>query len=210
MVVLFVLLTIILAISIDYLIMLRRASVTKNITVVNQIRAFVPPAIFLNSNHTWYELTSAGSVNVGVDSIVAKILGTIDQVKYPQVGQKIKKGDTLLVLKPGDKCLEISASNDCVVDSINNLSPNQVCDNPYVWLCRIVPQDLEQCIKQSYIGAGARDWISNELSRLRDVVVELVQVKAPTMADGGAPEIGFVKNLNNDQWKALVQKFFVR
>ncbi len=51
----------------------------------------VPAGFFISPEHTWVNIEMNGTVRIGIDDFVRKIIGKFDQVNLPEVGKNISK-----------------------------------------------------------------------------------------------------------------------
>src|SRR6266498_4869354 len=62
-----------------------------------------PAGLFLDPGHTWIHLTHSGAAHVGVDGFAQKLMGRIDGVDLPKVGDEVRRGDKLFAIRQGDR-----------------------------------------------------------------------------------------------------------
>jgi len=80
----------------------------------------VPAGIFISPQHAWAKIEANGTVRVGLDDLIRKVFGKIDQVQLPEAKQMIEKGETLFSLKYGDYRLKIPSPISGKITAVNS------------------------------------------------------------------------------------------
>lgn len=131
MVALFVILTVIAFIAIDALVQRaeareqRRAQLPaltsreRRGSVLALEGVSVPQGMFFDVGHTWVDLDSSGRVRVGVDDFAQRAIGRIDAVEMLEVGRPVRRGETLFVVRQGERTAAFVAPVDGVVAAVN-------------------------------------------------------------------------------------------
>jgi len=233
MVALFVMLTIILFLTIDYFVQFTQARGAEVSTAASaeapvvpvKAHAYVdddlldiqkvPSGVYMAKGHTWVRPESSRTVSIGVDGLPIKAIGSPDDICLLPGGTEVCKGGPLLKLGRGEKRITLRSPIDGVIkevnhEVINNLS--KIKSDPFGsgWLYRITPRNLMVSIQEMYEGNSAVTWLKRELERLREFLNSHSPVPAvagATMLDGGEPVEGFIGNLGDDQWSCFVHKF---
>lgn len=135
----------------------------------------VPVGVFISEDHTWSSFEPNGLVRIGIDDFVQKIIGTIDDMVLPEIGKKVKKGETLFTLIQGDRKANFLSPISGVVRYQNaNLADNinLISIKPYEhgWLCYLEATNLGEDIKSLRIGADAVTWYKNEIDRYINMI----------------------------------------
>jgi CheY-like chemotaxis protein len=140
----------------------------------------VPAGIFVSPQHTWVNIEMNGTVRVGIDDFVRKIIGKVDEVILPKVGQKITKGKTLFSIKHNNHSVVISSPISGEVTMINNEHvehPEWIVVKPFElsWMCCIEPSDLSNELQSLKIGADSIHWYQNEIDRYDKILNNATQ-----------------------------------
>ncbi len=198
MVALLVALTFILALVIDALVRrYKKKSVdtkTDLSTVVNPAISF-PMGYFLTPGHLWFNLHSSGKLLMGIDDMIRRTIGKLNNISLKKQGEKVKKGELLAVLNKGDKEIRLHSPIDGIIERANNeleKSPNKFLKNPYKngWFYLISPDDLSENLKNFVVADKAKTWWSQELKRLREFIqahIPQEELAGSTLLDGGFP-----------------------
>ena len=60
---------------------------------------YVPKGFYLTEGHTWSHPDPSVGVRVGADALVAHVLGAVEKVVLPRVGELVKAGQPLFRLE---------------------------------------------------------------------------------------------------------------
>ena len=128
-----------------------------------------PPGLFLDRSHAWARLEPDGTWRVGVDGAIAKSLGKIDQVVLAEVGQKVKEGEPLAMLRQGLHTYSLRAPVSGEVLAQNaDLEAALVTQSPsgHGWLCTVRPASLGADTRRMVVGEEATRWHRSEAGRM--------------------------------------------
>ncbi len=151
----------------------------------------VPAGIFISPDHTWVNIEMNGTVRVGIDDFVRKIIEKIDKIELPKLDQKVKKGDILFLIKRGNHSFKISSPISGKVTLINTEHlehPEWIAIKPFElsWMCCIEPSDLSEELHSLKIGQGTVKWYKEEIDKFDKIIkkIETGAQQADTTAEG--------------------------
>ena len=223
MVAILVLLTIIVFLTIDYLVERARApgaapaaTVPKPLAVrVPADVAGVPAGVFIGPGHAWMELEPAGTVRLGADRVPLTLLGGVDAVELAPAGSILHRGDRAAVLRKGEREIELRTPVDGEVTAVNAAlakRPETLAERPFGagWLVTLAPRNLGAAIRRMFVAEGAVEWMRRELARLREALVGLGdrELAGATLPDGGLPVEGLAGRLTDEAWRSLTAELF--
>jgi CheY-like chemotaxis protein len=138
----------------------------------------VPAGIFVSPDHTWVNIEMNGTVRVGIDDFVRKIIEKIDEIELPKLDQKVKKGDILFLIKRGNHSFKISSPISGKVTLINTEHlehPEWISIKPFElsWMCCIEPSDLSEELHSLKIGQGTVKWYQEEIEKFDKIIKEI-------------------------------------
>ena len=174
----------------------------------------VPDGIFLSPRHTWLRILENGRVRIGLDGLVAGLVGRISAVVAPQPGQAIQKGQPLFAIRSGDRSLELASPLTGTVFSVNDqtVDPRDVFgDAPHTkWVCEVDVPDVWSEVKSMRLGADAAAWLRSEAEKMSEFV--MLRMTGNTgvgsvLADGGVPTSGALESLDDDGWAEFQIRF---
>jgi len=178
----------------------------------------LPGGLFFYPGHTWAKLDAAGTVKVGLDDFVQKVIGRIDAIAPRKVGDTVFQGEKLITIQQGKRKADLNSPVDGVIDSINEAvinHPAAIKENPYEkgWIYTIKPTNLPGNIKSLSIADEALAWLKNEVQKFKDFIAEqFVEDKmlGKTMADGGIPVEGVMEHADDFSWMKLQEEFLAK
>ncbi len=215
MVALFVIATILVCLTIDYIVQRkeRRAEAPQPQVTLSSDSFILPRGYFFNKAHTWLELLFSGKVYIGVDDFISKVAGKIDAVEVI-ASERVRKGEPLFRIRQGERTLtfyspisgKISAINTSVIES-----PQTILEDPYLngWVVMVEPEDIASEVKEFMIGNEASRWLRNEIRRFREFITrEAPRFSVePTLADGGLVIKGVLQNVDERVWEKFEEEF---
>jgi glycine cleavage system H lipoate-binding protein len=175
----------------------------------------LPRGLFFDRGHTWVRLRSSGEVRVGIDDFAQALIGRIDTIEMPAVGQEVKRGAAIFGLKQGDRLAEFVSPVDGVVTALNESllrNAEAVKQTPYQqnWLVTVMPRSLSASLKHLFIAEDAVQWLRGELQRFRDFVSGVapqVSLVGETLRDGGQPVDGLLERMDGQVWERFQREF---
>ena len=216
MVAIFVILTILLFVGIDAILQRRRQHQHALAPEPPPARSWAPqlPAgLFLHPGHTWAEIYASGLVRMGLDDLVARLVGHVDRVRLRMPGEKVRRGEEILALEQSGRTLSLVAPVSGTIERVNNElleRPEAISNNPFRegWAYAIRPSRLGEEIGELKVAENARSWLADELQRCIDWL-NAHSGRAPSFAmqDGGTPVEGVLGHLDNRAWEAFQHQF---
>ena len=175
----------------------------------------VPKGFYLSEGHTWSHPDSSLGMRVGVDALVAHAMGTAENVLLPEVDALVEAGQSLFGLGRQGRELKIPSSITGRVVAVNSRlarHPELVAEDPYGvgWICAISPLRAEGDSSSISTGEKAALWLEQELHRLRDFLSRQASpdlALSVTLADGGLPVVGSLRELPISGWRAFEAEF---
>ena len=147
----------------------------------------VPAGIFVSPDHTWVNIEMNGTVRVGIDDFVRKIIEKIDEIELPKLDQKVKKGDILFLIRRGNHTFKISSPISGKVTLINTEHlehPEWIAIKPFElsWMCCIEPSDLSEELHSLKIGQGTVKWYQEEIEKF-DKIIKYIDIQTDTTSE---------------------------
>lgn len=176
----------------------------------------VPGGTYLAPGHTWARPEPEGLMRLGCGRLPLKALGGVDQLRLLAPGSKIRIGDPIATLRRGNRQLNLLSPVEGVLATVNTAlqgEPAGLNAAPFDagWLYDIRPTNLAAALRRMSVAEEARDWMRQEVARLRNLIASLTPSEAeplPALLDGGVPLEGFAERLSDEQWEALLDRFF--
>jgi glycine cleavage system H lipoate-binding protein len=213
MVALFVVLTFILFILIDFLVLKAQG---KKHPAFSTVKVFdsgfmYPGDIYLSTGHTWLKMLKEGFVRIGVDEFIQKALAGIKFITLLTEGTRVQKGDILFSAVSGDKMVNFYAPVSGTIKKVNTAMENRGIDDPYKnWVVSIQPENINADLKGMKFSESATNWLAEEYARLKDFLsfhTNEMAVAGTTIHDGGNIMEGVVTSLNTNSIKEFENQF---
>ena len=164
--------------------------------------------IYYHEGHTWAKPEYGGRVRVGLDDFAQKLLGSLESIDLPNIGQKVAQGESGFQVRRNDEAADVLAPIDGVVTHVNHHlldHPELINDSCYEngWLFIIEPTKLRKNLKGLYYGEDARKHITEEKERLFSMASEDLRIAA----DGGGSVEDIFEELEGQSWAKFVKTF---
>ncbi len=168
---------------------------------------------YVHPGHSWIKVSGKNRVKIGIDDIVATILGSIDEVVLPLPGEKIKRGANCGQIIQFEHIFSIVSPLSGQVIKINKELanfPNKLILDPLNkgWMIVVKPDNLEQDIKYCRSGDALLSWYLKEFKWLESKLTEGFQQKYDivgiTLNDGGEISRNLRNYLPKDHYRRLV------
>ncbi len=220
MTVLFVVATILVFLTIDFFVRKTRerseiqssAAMQRATGQSNPVR--IPEGIFFARSHTWMNIFPSGKVYLGVDDFITRLLEKPQITLLNKSGDKVRKGDPIMLLKEDGRELIIHAPVEGEILSVNDELPTRpelmktllFTDG---WAYMFKPKRPSE-LKDMLLGEETKQWISEEFRRLRDVFAGVSQhgeMVPALLQDGGPPVAGVMKQMPESVWNRFEREF---
>ena len=212
MVAIFVLITFLLFIAIDWLVLKSQkkkhpafdgSSSIADIAVLTKEIFRAPLEIFLSKGHTWAQKNDYGLIKIGIDEFILKALGKIAIVKTAETGQIVKKGDVIFEAAVDDKVLNFYSPVQGTIKFINPAILNKKITDPYGddWGVLMASENFSEVKNSLFTGIEIKKFLGNEFSRLKDFLHQHTlrpELVGATMFDGGNVVEGAVSSLTKN------------
>jgi hypothetical protein len=190
-------------------------------TAISSVESFAFPGdLAFAPNHMWIDVSEHRSCHIGIDAILARVLGRIDAISFvtasgtafPTASLNVRGIDLLMAFP-----------NQIVLTGLNTYlrsRPLNLTASPYTlgWFFEGLeineiagrkPQTIDDgCIR----GEQARDWMAAESRRIANYASERFtrsrQKELPTLMDGGMFIEGLVNHLTREETLQLFNEFF--
>jgi glycine cleavage system H lipoate-binding protein len=185
-------------------------AVVRPVDVMN-IKGFkVPQGVYLHPGHTWLKIESSSTVRVGLDDFALRLLGPLDKISAPFIGQEVEQGRADISARRGEREARFLSPVSGVVTSFNtrlmedsNLPANK---DPYAagWVLQAHSENLRRELQNLMIGDETESFYTREVDRLYE---EIEVVAGPLAADGGYLGEDIYGNLPELGWERMTRLF---
>ncbi|MEK6754668.1 MAG: glycine cleavage system protein H [Bacteroidota bacterium] len=166
---------------------------------------------FYHQGHSWAVPEGNDVVKVGIDDFAQKLLGRLNSITLPQIGEQVQQGEKGWELRIDSKSLPMLSPIDGEVLSINEevlRSPELINLDPYGkgWLMKIKVPQMKADLKNLLSGRVAKAWIGETVNALRQRVDGSLGI---LLQDGGVPVPGIARNISEENWYQLAREFLM-
>jgi glycine cleavage system H protein len=174
-----------------------------------------PEGAFLDTGHTWVRLEQSGQTRVGLDDFVRAIVGKIDKVKLPALGQKVRRGQKLFSIRQGEREAAFVAPVDGVVASVNGHlveSPEDLQSDSCGegWVCTLTPRHLARNLHVLLVSEESNGWLQREVKRFQRIFDWCFKARSAggkAYQNGGEPTRGVLEEADRETWNLFVAEF---
>jgi len=218
--ILFVLLTYLVVISVNYLWFrppqalpaTPERSISPPAPVMTKEYGFaIPQGYSFHPGHTWVMRESNDDVRVGLDSFTADLLGKIDRIDVVKSERWIRQGQRLMTLHADGVSIDLVSPVEGVVTSINRdvvQDPALALRDPYKdgWIATVKTPDFNINQRNLMQSSMVASWMHYSQTRLNAAIAQL----NPALAqDGGVPITGVLLKVSAELRQKLIADFFL-
>jgi len=175
-------------------------------------RIFLKLSKITSSSSTQRILAFGLLTSARFNDFAKKLIGSIDDIEFPNLGMNIKVDQPLFSIKQGRRHItfgspisgNVTAINDDLEDNIDSLDISPYEQN---WICKIDAENLDMEIKDLKIGNSAVSFYQEDIEKYQNEVQNLSEEK-----DGEDKHLfeGEFANLDDYNFNKLVSEFFSR
>ncbi len=171
----------------------------------------LPEQLHYHPGHTWARVTGPDTVTVGVDDFARRLIGRVENVKLPSVGQWLRQGAQSMRLAADGRAANLVAPVSGEVVEVNRdvkRDASALNEDPYGrgWLFKVKSADLAASVRGLLSGSLARRWTEDAREQLE---LRLMALSGSVLQDGGEPAPDFAEHLPREEWDSLVATFLL-
>lgn len=164
---------------------------------------------YYHMGHSWVLFEHGGIARVGFDDFLVRLFGTMDTIRLPNLGQKMKQGLGGLGFTREKFEAEVLSPVSGKVLAVNQKAmeyPGIPHEDPYEsgWLCIVEPSLPMKDARSLYYGSDSLKWMETEKERL----MALMGPEYENLSSTGAELVGDIfGNFPELGWNRLVKEF---
>jgi glycine cleavage system H protein len=171
-------------------------------------------SLFYHQYHCWAKVENPEEVRIGVDGILAQLVGTIKAAVLPKEGEEITQGQCFSHLIHERHIVPLISPLSGSVLSVNTdlkKEPSLVGSDPWQggWLVTVKPDSLEHDLQTLLFGTRAREWYQKreqEMVAARTALCNRSEMNlGPTMQDGGETISSLAAALPSEQYYHVLE-----
>jgi glycine cleavage system H lipoate-binding protein len=163
-----------------------------------------PAELYYSVNHLWFEPAADGGWHIGIDDLLARMMGSVDGVTFVTLAG-VKRPAVILTVNGLD--LEVVFPNPLPIEGANlhlRAHPAGLTSDPYAigWLFEGRHQgDAKEATRGLMRGREALEWMRKDMARIAEFA------SGEYMADGGVPW-DVIRRLERDRALPLFHELF--
>jgi len=155
--------------------------------ILNEQVLSFPKGLYFDKSHTWVFMEKEGVVRFGIDDFIPNVTGEYTRVILKTPGEKVKRKEPVVTLVQKGKQITIHAPVSGIIKEINEslvADPFNINHSPYGegWVYMIEPSNWLREIAFFKMGEAYKEWISKEITRLKDFLACSFHIK--NLAEG--------------------------
>ncbi len=167
--------------------------------------------VLVSPTHSWVRSMGNRVARIGADDFLQRVLGPVDCLELPPVGARVRRGDTLVRLRQGQRELAmLSPVNGIVRRSHQSLiaNPSLINGSPFDdgWLVELNVSDATQPVPGLRSLAEVIPWMRGHIDRL--VALSQPELGAAVWADGGQLAPDLARRLDAVSWDLVKNELF--
>ncbi|MBM2839853.1 MAG: glycine cleavage H-protein [Bacteroidetes bacterium] len=178
-----------------------------------QFPIHVPDNIALATNHTWLRTNKDGTVTIGLDEFLSRLVGKVEKVSIPCAGDIIAPEVADIAMGVQGHSLRVAPpmSGDVIESNLDILrDPSLILRDPYGegWLLRVRSRNDDATSWRRYVVGKPVEWLRAQAVLVRDfIVMNAHQGQPVTMQEGGLPMDGVMQQFDENVWKDFNRSF---
>ncbi len=171
----------------------------------------IPQGYSFHPGHTWVVRESGDNARIGLDKFAADLVGNIDRIEVADPSRWIRQGQRLVTIHCGESSFDLLSPVEGVVMAVNDdlvKNPALATSDPYKdgWIAVLRSPDLRTNQRNLLTGPMVAPWMHYSVSRLNEACASL----NPALAqDGGAPVTDALPSLDPKLRQKLIKEFFL-
>ncbi|MEW6203317.1 MAG: glycine cleavage system protein H [bacterium] len=175
-------------------------------TLPSHLNMRISPGMFHYHGHTWLQLLPDGRAVVGMNDLLHRIIGRIDEIHPTDTGKHLRQGEKAILIRQGEKLLFLTSPvSGSVIETNSALrsDPALSKQDPYNngWLFVLNPRNLEIELPHLMVASQAEQWLHREISRIRLFFEDLLHRKTPLPQQNETLQLeGILEKMDDETW----------
>ena len=185
-------------------------AVVRPLDVLN-VRGFrMPQGYYFHTGHAWVRIEENADVSVGLDDFALRLLGPLDQIDAPLIGNRAEQGQPAIRIRRGQDAAAIRMPVSGVVSTINLSVKDHALlasEDPYArgWILKVHTDNLRQDLKNLLMGSEYVKYLQQETERLAREI-EMIGGEGALPRDEAGKD--WADQIPDIGWERLVRLFF--
>jgi glycine cleavage system H lipoate-binding protein len=172
----------------------------------------LPDQHYFHRGHSWARVEYGGRVRFGIDDFSGRLLGPMDQIELPTLGQPVSQNEAVIELRRGDHQATAQSPVEGVVVAVNSRVQKDATAThraPFGsgWLVMVEPTHLRRDLRGLLYGPEAQAWLEDEAASLTTMISG--ETDYAMAATGGQMVDDIFGTVDGLDWDKLVQRYLV-
>jgi len=185
------------------------------VTPFDETAVKAPKGLWFDKSHTWAFMEQNGMVRVGIDDFLQHITGPLSRVKMKKTGERVQKGEMILIIVQSGKQLSICSPVSGTIRTQNDLlnsRSSMLNTAPFTdgWVYTIEPSNWLRETQFLFMAEKYNEWLKQEFIRLKDFFATsmITAGYAPVLLqDGGELKDNILSGFGPEVWEDFQMKF---
>lgn len=174
----------------------------------------LPEGLHYHRGHTWARATEGVLVAVGLDELAGRVVGKVEGVLPPQVGEVVRQGRAAWTITRRGRSVSLVSPVTGVVEEVNDelhKDPALVNRAPYAegWVFKARLRRVGEDLKNLYSGSAARKFMDLAKAWVCFSFSPSPSYHELTYQDGGELVEGIGDRLEGEAWERLKRELFL-
>jgi len=174
----------------------------------------VPRGYRFHPGHTWALEENGRHARIGLDGMVAELVGAIERIDVAPLYGWVRQGQRLWTIYGDGFSFDMVSPVEGKVVSVNTnviQQPSLIARDPYGegWILVIQAPFLETNLANLVRTNLVRAWIQDTLDQVRETVLQSAAPGAAYAQDGGFPAPGLLSKIDPELRERLVHELFL-
>lgn len=172
----------------------------------------IPNSVELATNHTWLKEDPQGVITLGVDEFLAGLLGAVEDIVLPPIGNTVTPAVSEIALRHAGKSLDLASPVVGQIVEVNDevrKNPALAREDPYGagWLIKLA-RKRDREVHGLFVVPRPVEWLKKQMDLAKEFFTSRVgSAQLATMYDGGVPVEGLLRNYDAETWKEFSNSF---
>jgi glycine cleavage system H protein len=169
---------------------------------------------YYHPGHAWAQNAGRGLAVVGLDEVGSKVIGRIDAIRLPGLGEEVRQGEPAWGLTHKSRTVNMVSPVTGKVVEINEeleRDPGLINRFPYTsgWVFKAEMRRVKEDLNNLFSGALAKRFMELSKSWISDAFFPSSVLYAITYQDGGELVEGIGDRLDDGEWEKLRKEIFL-
>jgi len=180
-------------------------------TMTRQAGFSIPQHYCFHPGHTWVLREGQDDARVGLDAFTADLIGKIERIDVAKPERWVRQGQRLITVYGDGFSFELVSPIEGVVTHVNNQivkDPSLALRDPYKdgWIATLKAPDFNTNQRNLMQASMVAPWMHYNQARLN---AEVGKINPALAQDGGVPVTGLLQRVSPELRQRIISEFFL-